>query len=104
MKFGRTRFYEDNTQSNTFSITPAVFAGPTLIALTTDNSKATAKSNELGISTGLGLQVAKSDINFGFFVGKDFTTGTAARSWYYARKTWIGFGIGYKLSILNGGK
>jgi hypothetical protein len=105
-KWGKTRFYADNTTSNTIAFTASVFAGPSVVAISADNTfpKATVKSNELAISTGLAFQVSKNDFNIGLLIGKDLPTSDAIGSWYYAHRTWIGFGIGYKLAILNGGK
>lgn len=105
-KWGRTRFYSDNTPVSTISVTAAGFIGPTLIAVAPENTfpKAKVKSNELGISTGLGVQLSKADINIGVFGGCDFKTSSAGKDWYYSNRFWVGFGIGYKLAILNGGK
>jgi len=105
-KWGRTRFYISKDPTNSFAVTFAGFISPTVIAISGDNTspKATVKSNEIGLSPGLALLVSKQDFNIGILGGWDLGLSDASKAWYYNNKFWIGFGIGYKLAILNGGK
>jgi hypothetical protein len=108
-KWGRTRFYyEKDKNHESAAITAAAFAGPTKIDLTEKNVSDLAlfkeASSEIGISGGAALLYSYRNFNVGFFAGADFPVTTAGKNWKYASKMWIGFGIGYMLSILHGNK
>lgn len=106
-KWGRTRFYQDKLKTvNTLSFTSAIFLSPVVIALSPDVSKreVTTKSNEFGLGFGAAFLLSYTDINIGFLVGIDAPISGESKKWIYANKPWIGFGIGYKLAVLNAGK
>jgi hypothetical protein len=115
-KWGRTRFYENSSQShNTFSFEPVVITGPTLIPMSISNVDSNSRyvsaktayvyigpNNIISWSVGLGAVLEWKTINIGVFAGKDFPL-VANTGWIYARKTWIGFGIGVNLGMLSSG-
>ncbi|MCW3084230.1 MAG: hypothetical protein JWP12_1596 [Bacteroidetes bacterium] len=106
-KWGRTRFYQDKLKTtNSLSFTAAIFAAPTVIAISSDNTrrKVQIKSNEMGIGFGGAFLISYRDLNIGILGGFDFPVSGDSYKWIYANKPWIGFGIGYKLAVLNGGK
>jgi hypothetical protein len=115
-KWGRTRYYEDPTQShNTLSFEPVVITGPTLIAMSLSNVDSNSKyagantgytytgpANILAWSLGVGGVVQWRTINVGLFAGKDYPL-VRGTGWIYANKIWLGFGIGVNLGMLASG-
>jgi len=111
-KWGRTHFYGDKAKmANSLSLTVGAFFAPTVIPLSPTNTFPTTdtvitkqianKPNELGISTGIAAMLSIRDLSVGFFGGVDLPLSGSSKLWYYAKKPWIGFGIGYKISILG---
>jgi len=107
-KWGRTRFYENKDfNHNSIGVTLAAFAAPTQITIESANTEGRVKNkaNELGLSTGVGLMLEiHNDFNIGFFGGIDIPVSGKSYYWDYANKLWIGFGIGYKLTMFGGGE
>ncbi|AHJ95293.1 hypothetical protein Hsw_PB0003 (plasmid) [Hymenobacter swuensis DY53] len=106
-KWGRTRFYADKERNhNSAAFTIGFMLSPTIISIDSTNTRneVKTKSDEMGITTALATMYSYRDISFGLFFGADHpVTGRSGR-WVYANKPWIGFGLGYKLSMLGGGK
>ncbi len=111
-KWGSGHFFADKTKSrNAFSFTVGGFAAPAIIPISADNSfpvsdpvltkQLKAKTNQAGVSFG-GLGVFSiNDFNFGLYFGVDYAFGPIGKNWYYQGRPWVGFGIGYKLSMLG---
>lgn len=103
-KWGATRFYEDKTRNhNSWAFTFAGFISPTVIAISLENTKkkVATSSNEFGISYGVAFLASYREINFGLLTGLDTPLSGNSKYWIYANRPWIGFGIGYKLGILD---
>jgi hypothetical protein len=105
--WGRTRFYYDPTRTTSNSFMLAVFAGPTLISLSSTNTlnKSSATSNQIGLSTGLSLSTNLRYFNLGLFGGINIPS-SAARNYDYAFSKnnpipWIGFGIGFNIPMFT---
>jgi|GEM_PF-4209341 len=118
-EFGWTKFFNDPNKTYTgLSIVPAVFIGPTIISLTAANTftnmpginnTLTPNSNnttfsQIGVTTGGSVNANYQNFNLGVFFGWDLPIGANdARNWVYAKKPWLGFGIGYNLGMLISG-
>jgi hypothetical protein len=82
-----------NKRTNSISITPALFCGPTTVDLkasNTNNSVLVDKS-VLGINSGVLLVVGVNKFNIGAAIGYDFGLGSESKDWIYQGKPWIGF-------------
>jgi hypothetical protein len=116
-EWGRTKFFQDPSKTfSGLSFVLAGFAGPTLIALSSSGGNVNAFSNfsnipnipaggtnQMGISYGVSASINYQNLNIGLFVGRDSPLGADARTWYYANKTWIGFGVGFNLGMFVSG-
>lgn len=112
-KWGSTKFYADASKSkDRFTFLLGGFVSPTIISIDKENAfpttdsiitkKLKSKSNQLGISTGIAATASiNKDFNLGLYLGWDFGISSPSKSWYYSGKPWIGFGIGYKISMLG---
>lgn len=61
----------------------------------------TEKRTVLAFSPGLGAVYNFMDFNVGLFFGWDIGLGNTAQKWNYSNKPWLGFGIGYNLTMLG---
>ena len=116
-EWGRTKFFQDPSKTfSGLSFVFAGFAGPTLIALSNSGGNVNAftnfsnipnipagGTNQMGISYGVSASINYQNLNIGLFIGRDSPLGADARTWYYANKTWIGFGVGFNLGMFVSG-
>jgi len=74
-----------------------VFAGPSLIKLTSKNQQNGNEGdiNLLGFSWGGGFAVEFKKFQAGFIVGWDYVSGESAKNWIYDKKVWYSVGIGF---------
>jgi hypothetical protein len=74
-----------------------VFAGPSLIKLTSKNLQngQEGDTNVLGFSWGGGFAGEFKKFQAGFIVGWDYLSGESARNWVYDKKVWFSIGIGF---------
>lgn len=74
-----------------------VFAGPSLIKLTSKNQQngEEGDTNILGFSWGGGLAGEFKNFQAGFIIGWDYVSGESAKSWIYDKKVWFSIGIGF---------
>jgi len=57
-----------------------------------------------GLTTGVGAVYNIYDFDIGLFAGVDFGLGEAGRKWNYSGELWLGFGIGYNITMLGKSK
>lgn len=107
-KWGRTRFFRDSERtSNSIAFSWAGFIGPSPVELTASNTEPTArvegekKINMLALTLGTGFQLSKDDISLGILGGWDLPISEKKYKWVYRNYPWIGFGVGYKLSMFS---
>ena len=103
-KWGQTLFYNDAKKTHDrWGFMISLFTGPTLIAVSDKNisQKVKKSTNEPGWQVGGGFWVTNRNVEVGVFLGTDVPLSHAASKWDYAYKPWLGFGLGYKLDILN---
>lgn len=76
----------------------------TLDSVSSTVGKVPFKTNEKQtiavMSTGLGAMLDVKGVQIGLYLGWDFGVGTAANSWNYHKKPWLGFGVGFKVTDL----
>ena len=80
-------------QTKSFSITPGVFAGPTVLEITTLNSNATDDRKVLGLTYGAMVAFGVNRFNFGLASGIDYIVQNKSKNWIYNGKPWIGVTI-----------
>jgi hypothetical protein len=105
--FGRTSFFhrkDVGNISNTYKLTGGLMLGSSTVTLNANNTSAANQpldsETELtkGLGTiGLGLSFSYNKINFGGFIGWDYSVGDDAEKWNYNKEPWIGFALGYSL-------
>lgn len=61
----------------------------------------TEKRTVLSLTPGFGAMYNFMDFNIGLFVGWDIGVGEVGRKWNYHQKPWLGFGIGYNITMIG---
>jgi hypothetical protein len=84
-----------------FHFTIAPFAGPQKITVNKDNSKGiiTEEIDRLGVTTGIAISFSAGNLTAGIAPGIDFLSGKYKEDWVYNKKLWLGFAVGYKISL-----
>ncbi|SFB50617.1 hypothetical protein [Algoriphagus aquimarinus] len=59
------------------------------------------KETIVALSSGAGIVYNIMDFDFGLFLGWDIGFGETGRKWNYSGRHWIGFGLGYNISMLG---
>nr|WP_321233898.1 hypothetical protein [uncultured Psychroserpens sp.] len=105
--YGKRSFmYRKNVEnrSNTFRATFGGFLGASTVKLNNSNTKLSndpiqedTEITEGLASIGLGFNFAFNKLNFGIFVGWDYSVGENADKWNYNKEPWIGLALGYSL-------
>jgi len=81
--------------------TIGMFAGPSLINLTTTTQSSTPgqitsnNDNLFGFSYGTGITFHIDDFQVGIISGRDYLGGERAKDWIYDKKNWYSFAIGF---------
>lgn len=81
-----------NSRTRSYSITPGIFAGPTIVSLTGKNTEGIVKIDRsvLGLTTGGFGVFGIGNFNLGLAIGWDFSFGEEGSKWIYNRKPWYG--------------
>ncbi|TRO66811.1 hypothetical protein [Christiangramia sabulilitoris] len=105
--YGRTSFFHRKkvgNVSNTWKWTGGLILGASTVKLNSTNTSASNNPVESGIeitkglaSIGLGITYSYNKINFGGFVGWDYSLGDESDRWNYNKEPWVGVAIGYSL-------
>ena len=108
--FGNTNYYYrkyEGTKSYKFGGSFLVFAGPSLINLSTSNTNLAEPApltddesrSTAVLSYGVGFTFNIRNFSVGAFIGADYAFGESQKLWDYHNKRWIGFGAGYSTSV-----
>ncbi len=79
-----------NSKTNSFSFTPGIFFGPTIIELDRENSNLINDRDILGITGGGMIVFGINRFNIGVAVGVDHVIGNQNKSWIYSGVPWVG--------------
>ena len=105
--YGKTSFFhrkDVGNISNTYKLTGGLLLGASTITLNESNTSAATLPLDSGTeiikglgTIGLGLTFSYNKINFGGFMGWDYSVGDDAEKWNYNKEPWIGLAFGYSL-------
>jgi len=105
--YGKTSFFHRKKVeniSNTWKWTGGLILGASTVKLNNNNTSASEIPIEPGTeitkglgTIGLGITYSYNKINFGGFIGWDYSLGDDSEKWNYNKKPWIGIAIGYSL-------
>ncbi|GAA4807629.1 hypothetical protein [Litoribaculum gwangyangense] len=105
--YGKTSFFHRKkvgNVSNTWKWTGGLILGASTVKLNNSNTSASEIPIESvteitkGLATiGFGITYSYNKINFGGFMGWDYSLGDDAEKWNYNKKPWVGIAIGYSL-------
>jgi hypothetical protein len=79
-----------NSKKNSFSFTPGLFFGPTIIELDIENSNLINDRDVLGLTSGGMIVFGINRFNIGVALGVDCVIGNQNKSWVYNGVPWIG--------------